>query len=88
MVFYALLLSMNKRRQEVTEVLWRVVGGEFRGAKGTRESQYAEAYSHYLIAFLADRSDVLERWLQAYGLQPKSWFASTYLQLPPKPFLR
>ena len=89
MTLYALLLNLNqRRRQEVTAVLSRVVAGEFRRRpRLAPETRYAEAYAHYWLAYLTDRSDVLERWLQAYSLRTDDRFAKKYLPLPSKPLL-
>ena len=89
MAFYALLLMMNRRPVEDTMmVLQRVSAGEFNGPRPSAKSRYAQAFSHYMLAFLNSGEDVVARWFDAYKLRPKRGFASRHLLLPNNPVLK
>ena len=88
MAFYALLLTFDKaRRTEATRLLAKIVSGKFQRSHITPQTLYAEAWAHYLLAFLIGRHDVLELWLKAHALQTDNRFCSKYLPLPKKPLL-
>lgn len=88
MALYALLLNADdRRRAEVAPMLSRVVAGEFHRSPPTADDRYAEAYAHYILGYLTNRSDLLQLWLRAYSLKTENWFASKYLPLPTKPLL-
>ena len=61
----------------------RVISGEFR--RDTAEASYAEAFSAYWVAFMTDRADVTDRWLDAFQLKPNDGFAARQLLLPDNP---
>jgi tetratricopeptide (TPR) repeat protein len=84
MAFYALLMALNKRpAEEGLKMFTRVAAGEFR--READESRYAEAFAHYWIAFLTGRADVMERWLDAFKLEPTKGLAARELPLPDNP---
>jgi hypothetical protein len=89
MAFYGLLLMMDHRPvQDTMPIFTRVFEGEFSGPTPKASARYAEAFSHYMLAFVYGRDDVVARWLEAYRLKPKKGFASRYLYLPEKPVLK
>lgn len=89
MAFYGLLLMMDHRPvEESMPIFQRVFAGEFSGATPKASARYAEAFAHYMLAFVYSRDDVVARWLDAYRLKPKKGFASRYLYLPDKPLLK
>ena len=81
MAFYAVLMALNKQPAQEGLTMWtRVASGEFR--RDTAESRYAEALAHYWVAFLTDRADVEDRWLDALNLKQTKGFAARELSLP------
>ena len=87
MVFYAILLTLNKKPVEQSlKIYTRVVAGEF--SRGSGESPYARALARYWLSFLLNQQDVVARWLDAYALKPRKGWASSYLPLPDKPLLK
>jgi tetratricopeptide (TPR) repeat protein len=85
MAFFALLLSLNPRVAEALPILARVGAGGFRLDHSPDRWQYPEAFARYLLAFLADEPDVIERWEQAQAVRPRKGFASENLKLPDNP---
>jgi tetratricopeptide (TPR) repeat protein len=87
MAFYASLMALSKRpAEEGLQMFTRVASGEFR--RDNARSKYAEAFAHYWIAFLTNRSDVVPLWLDAYKLKPSKGFAARELPLPDNPLLQ
>jgi|SRR5579884_2035705 len=89
MAFYGLLLMMDHRPVEETmPIFQRVFAGEFSGPTPKASARYAQAFSHYMLALVYSRDDVVARWLDAYRLKPKTGFAARYLFLPENPVLK
>ena len=86
MLFYSLLLTLNKRPpSEAADVLESIAVGQFKSR--TRSSKYAEALAHYYLAYLTNRGDLVDRWIEAAARKPKKGFAAQYLPLPEDPFI-
>ena len=84
MAFYAVLMALSKRpAKEALAIFSRVAAGEFH--RDHKHARYAEALAHYWIAFLTNRSDVMERWLDAYRLKPGQGWVAQRLTLPDNP---
>jgi tetratricopeptide (TPR) repeat protein len=85
MAFYATLLVLNSRFEQAKSVFSKVLKGLYRPLRWPTRSQYAIAFSHYFLALLQRRPDVIELWLTAQRLRPKKGFGATYLLLGDNP---
>jgi hypothetical protein len=81
MAFYASLLVLNGRFNEAKAAFAEVSKGRYRPLRWPTRSQYAVAFSHYFLALLQRRSDVVEWWLLAKHERPRKGFGATYLLL-------
>ena len=84
--FKAVLMVRTRRPpREVLNLHLRIAAGTFRSR--SKDDEYAKALSLYWAGYLLNSPDLVARWVEAYRLKPTSWYATTYLSLPPNPVI-